>query len=328
MKNIFLLLLVIQSFFSCTQPNLESNTQAETFNEFWTWVDQNYIYFDDKEVDWQAVKNQYEGIIDKSTSDDQLFEMMGDALRTLKDTHNRLEREEGRSATYNFRDGYEIHFDLDLIKNNYVTDSIGADGFLYWAMLEENVGYVNLSDFNRYKAFKSVFKEMKNKAVSKLVIDMRSNGGGDSNSIPDLLGVLVQERTSLGGFIEKNGPNHDDTTDPIFVYAEPDEDFYFHIPVVVLINRGSYSATSYFAAMIKDLDNVTLMGQTTGGGGGGNLGYQLSNGWLVAVSVSDFIDKQGVSIEPGVQPDVMVENTADDIQNGIDKMLEMAISMN
>ncbi len=311
---------------SCSQLDLERNNQSQLFDEFWTWVDHNYIYFEEKEVDWLEVKNQYESLISENTTDDELFEIFGNALRTLKDTHNRLQRPEGRSAGYDFRDGYEIHFELDLVKRNYVVDSLGADGNLYWAMLNDNVGYVNLSVFNRYRAFKSVFEEMKSREVNKLVIDMRSNGGGDSNNIPDLLGALVKEKTLLGAYIEKNGPDHNDTTHPIRVFANPDEDFHFDIPIVVLINRGSYSATSYFSAMMKGLDNVTLMGQVTGGGGGGNLGYQLSNGWLVAVSVSDFIDKEGTSIEIGVQPDVMIENNAIDIENGIDEMLEMAIS--
>jgi len=212
-----------------------------------------------------------------------------------------------------------------LIKENYVIDSLGSDGYLYWALLQDNAGYVNLSKFNRYQAFSSVFRDMKTKNVDKLIIDMRSNSGGDSNDIPELLNVLVQKKTVLGAYIEKNGPNHDDVTDPIKVYAHPNPDFYFDIPVVVLINRGSYSATSYFAAMIKGLDNVTLVGQITGGGGGGNLGYQLSNGWLVAVSVSDFVDKQGVSIESGVEPDIFIENSESDLLNGVDRMLDKAI---
>ncbi len=325
MKNLLLVLLLLPSLFSCTQPNLDSNSQQELFDEFWTWVDQNYIYFKEKDVDWDEVKNQYNALIDDSTTEDELFGLMGDALRTLKDAHNRLERVEGRTPTYNFKENYDIHFDVGIVKSNYVIDSLGANGNLYWAMLNDNVGYVHLSDFNRYGSFLSVFKEMKSKSVSKLVIDMRNNGGGDSNDVPALLGALVQERTTLGAYIEKSGPAHYDKTDPIFVYADPMSDFHFDIPIVVLINRACYSATSYFAAMIKELDHVTLMGQITGGGGG-NLGYQLSNGWLVAVSVSDFVDKQGISIEPGVTPDVSIENSLEDLENGRDKMLEMAIS--
>lgn len=316
----------MQACFSCTQSNLNGNSQQEVFDEFWTWVDENYIYFKEKEVDWDAIKIQYSELINDDITEDELFNLMGDALRTLRDAHNRLERVEGRTPIFNFKDGYNIHFDVDIVKSNYVVDSLGASGFLYWAMLENNVGYVHLSDFNRYSAFLSVFKEMKNKNVSKLVIDMRNNGGGDSNDVPALLGALVTQRTELGAYVEKSGPMHDDKTNPIFVYADPMNDFHFDIPIVVLVNRACYSATSYFAAMIKDLENVTLMGQVTGGGGGGNLGYQLSNGWLLAVSVSDFVDKQGISIEPGVSPDIEVENTLEEIENGQDKMLEMAIS--
>lgn len=325
MKNFLIILLIIQTFTSCSQPKSQADFAQEIFLEFWTWVDHNYIYFKEKEVDWDQVKSQYLDLIQDDTTEDELFALMGDALRTLKDSHNRLERIEGRSPVYNFKEGFEIYFDLNLVKSNYVKDSLGVSGNLYWAMLDQNVGYVSLSEFTRYNAFLSILKAMKEKEVSKLVIDMRSNGGGDSDDVPTLLGALVTERTALGGYIEKSGPGHDDKTDPIFVYADPMSDFYFDIPIVVLVNRGSYSATSYFTAMMKGLENVTIMGQVTGGGGGGNLGYQLSNGWLVAVSVSDFIDKEGMSIEPGVMPDVTIENTLENWENGKDVMLENAI---
>ena len=78
--------------------------------------------------------------------------------------------------------------------------------------------------------------------------------------------------------------------------------------------------------MIKSLPNVTLVGQVTGGGAGGHLGYQLSNGWQIRVSVSDFLDKNGQSTEVGVRPDVSITNTLDDIKNGRDIMLEKAIA--
>jgi len=311
---------------SCSQNIDNDNSPSEIYEEFWTWVDQNYIYFDLKEVDWEEVKIKNAALINENTTEDDLFQIMESSLLELRDGHNRLQRKGQSARNHNFKEGYEIHFDLDVIKQEYVVDSLGADGYLYWAMLEDEVGYVNLSDFNRYRAFRSVFEQMHARSVSKLIIDMRSNGGGDSNAVPELLSVLVKEKTALGAYTEKSGPEHNDVTTPIRIFSEPDPDFYFDIPVVVLIDRGSYSATSYFAAMIKGLDNVTLIGQVTGGGGGGNSGFQFSNGWLIAVSVSDFYDKNGVSIEAGVEPDIYIENTKEDIDNGVDKMLETAIN--
>ena len=79
--------------------------------------------------------------------------------------------------------------------------------------------------------------------------------------------------------------------------------------------------------MAKAVSNVTVVGQITGGGGGGTAGYELSNGWLVSVSVSEFVDTDGKSIESGVEPDVFIENTKEDIEEGRDRMLEAALSL-
>ena len=77
--------------------------------------------------------------------------------------------------------------------------------------------------------------------------------------------------------------------------------------------------------MAKEITAITVVGQVTGGGAGGNMGYQLSNGWVVAISVSDYIDVEGSSIELGVSPDIVIENNGADLKSGVDKMLEKAI---
>ena len=79
--------------------------------------------------------------------------------------------------------------------------------------------------------------------------------------------------------------------------------------------------------MAKAIPNFTLVGQVTGGGGGGNAGYELSNGWVVAISVSDFLDVEGNTVELGVVPDIAIENTQEDIQNNRDRMLEKAMEI-
>ena len=81
------------------------------------------------------------------------------------------------------------------------------------------------------------------------------------------------------------------------------------------------------AAMVKGIDNVQVFGQVTGGGGGGNYGHQLSNSWLLAVSASDFVDKEGQSIELGVEPDIEIINSEADIEAGKDIILKRAFAI-
>jgi len=318
-----LLLMFINHGFS-TKVNPDPK---KLFLEFWEFVDKNYIYFEAKKIDWNKIYLHYSSKIDSSTSEDELFDFMDAAILELKDGHSIIVKDKKIGSQYNIKDGYEIHFDAQLVKNNYVKDSLGQSGNLYWALLEDNIGYVYLPVFNDFQSFEHVFRIMKEKNIKKLIIDVRGNGGGNSNPVPELLGILVKEKTLLGSYIEKYGPNHADFTKPIGMYAIPNPSFHFDIPIDVLINRSSYSATSYFAGMIKGLPNVRLVGQLTGGGAGGHLGYQLSNGAQLRVSVSDFLDKEGNTVETGVLPDIFIENTAEDIRIGKDKMLEKAIEL-
>ena len=74
--------------------------------------------------------------------------------------------------------------------------------------------------------------------------------------------------------------------------------------------------------MIAHLDNFTLVGQITGGGGGAAPAYELPNGWVVGVSSNYFLDAQQHHIENGVSPEIEVSNTQDDLIARRDPMLE------
>ena len=325
MTKYFIFIITFVALLSSCSSLQKSNNPQEMFDEFWTFVDKNYIYFEEKNVDWDEVYEELAPTITAETSEDELFDAMNDALFLLNDTHNRLTSETRNSTTPNYMSGYDVQFSARNVKENYVVDSLGMAGNLYYGFLEDQVGYIYLYTFNGYAELDDIMREFKDLGARKIVIDVRGNRGGNSNFVPQRIGDLVQERTALGGYIEKNGPGHDDKTEPVMIYAEPSGSF-LDLPIDVLINRECYSATSYFAAMIKKLPNVRLLGQITGGGGGGNLGFQLTNGWLVAVSVSDFLDKDGVSIEIGVSPDIEINNTAEDIAAGTDIVIEYVLT--
>ena len=77
----------------------------------------------------------------------------------------------------------------------------------------------------------------------------------------------------------------------------------------------------------QSFTSLDFNAQITGGGAGGNLGLEMSNGWLLAVSVSDFLNSNFQSIESGVHPDVSIENEQEHILSGEDVMLQQAINI-
>lgn len=316
------------SFMSCSDElifidNKESSIQV--FEEFWTYVDEHYIYFDVKGVDWSEVKKDYIRQIRDGMTEEELYDLCNAALGELKDSHNRLETPDIYKKSYDIREGYDIHFSLDVVKENYLTDTLKREGYVFSTILKDDIGYIYLPAMSRYGALSKTIRQMKADGVRGLIIDVRNNGGGDSNPLPKIFGDFVSEETVLGYYLEKSGPGHGDVTEPLVSKAIPSGDFLFDLPVALITNRGSYSATSYMAGMIKQIPKAIVVGQKTGGGGGGNYGYQLSNGWVVAVSVSDFLSPDMQTIEPGVDPDIKIENTKERLENGVDDMLEVAI---
>ena len=318
------------SFFSCSASlvqDFSDQDPKEIFEEFWSYVDENYIYFELKNVDWNRVKDEYESRITDDMTEEALFDLCNEALLELKDGHNRILSSFKNPRSFRFNEGYEIHFSRTVIEDNYIKGTLQSDGNIRYGMLNSGQAYVSLLKMSNYINFVKICKELEEHGATGLVIDIRNNTGGDSNPIPDMLRYFVDEPTYIGAYVEKSGKGHKDVTDPLGMIVEPATNYKFNLPISLLTNRWSFSASSYMAAMFGALDNVSLVGQVTGGGGGGNLSYQLSNGWIVAVSVSDYLDVEGMSIEPGVRPDVIIENTKEDIQKGQDIMLEKAIEI-
>ena len=297
------------------------------YDEFWNHVNENYIYFNKKNVDWNEVYTIYGSNLTTNTSEEELLQAMENSLLELRDGHNVIRTPFRESKVYDFKEGYEIHFSPELVENKYIQGGLTTKHFFSYGNIDNETIYIRISKMQNIYDLQKLIRQLVTDQTKNLILDVRGNGGGNSNPVPELLGDFVTEKTLLGSYIEKSGPQREDETVPVPIYAIPSTDFYFDIEVFVLINRGSFSATSYLAGMVKKLPNFTLVGQVTGGGGGGNAGFELSNGWALAVSVSDFIDTNGTTIENGVTPHIAVENQATDISNNQDVMLEKVLEL-
>jgi len=329
MKNIFWFLVIALLASSCSKESkiTSENNPIEMYDEFWNHVNDNYIYFDEKNVDWNEVYKIHGSNLTINTTEEELLQAMENSLLELKDGHNVIRTPFRQSKVYNYREGYEIHFSPELVEEKYIQNGLTPHKSFSYGYIDEEILYIQIPKMEYINSLQNLIREQVTNQTTQLILDVRNNGGGNSNSVPELLGDFVKEKTLLGSYIEKSGPLREDETTPVPIYAIPSADYQFDIQVFVLINRGGYSATSYLAAMTKDLPNFTLVGQITGGGGGGNAGFELSNGWALAISVSDFIDSNGTTIENGVTPHITIENQSTDISNGHDVMLEKVLDL-
>lgn len=306
------------------RPDLASSDPVENFDYLWNEVDKKYSYFELKGINWESIRNQYRPMISQNTSEKELFNVMANMLNELKDNHSNI------ASPFNVSQ-YPVdltgpaNFRWRTIEEYYLPD-IWHTGSLHNDYLNnEEVGYI------RYSSFINDFSDAQMDLVLErfqdtkgLILDLRSNGGGSLFNIPKIMGRFVASKTLVGYNITRNGPEHTDFAEKEPIYITPYAGVKYLKPVIVLIDRGSYSATTTFALATKALPNMVLMGDTTGGGGGLPNGGQLPNGWTYRFSVSQLLDLNGSNYaENGVPPDIEVDFDWSDLTK--DEILDSAI---
>jgi C-terminal processing protease CtpA/Prc len=164
--------------------------------------------------------------------------------------------------------------------------------------------------------------------VSGLIIDVRNNGGGSISNAFTIANRFADEKMKVAEWFYKIGPEHDAFSigEEKFIEYEGELNSRFNKPIVVLINRSTYSSANFFASMMSFLPNVTLMGDQTGGGGGLPINNELPNGWQFRFSSTRTIDANGHNIEFGVKPDIEVSLDSAALASGKDNMIEEAIN--
>ena len=302
------------------------------FEHLWQTFDRNYGIFGPKKVDWDALYALYRPRVDATTTDDELFDIMSNLLGHLNDNHVRLSSED-RSFRSGILGQLEMDdFSLDLVKEKY----LGADyeqrveDVFTYGWLTDSIGYFHFRSFGNLEASTAAIDEIIAELANAdaIVVDVRSNGGG-SDRVGKLIADRFADRRRLYMITSiRNGPNHDDFSAPRYWNVEPNGPIQFTRPVILLTHRHSISAAENFALAMRVLPHVTVLGETTSGVFADVYRDTLPNGWRFSVSYKLFVDYTGFCWEGlGVPPDIRQINTAEEIQAGRDKVLELAIDL-
>lgn len=171
---------------------------------------------------------------------------------------------------------------------------------VFGEMLDENTGYIQITEFKgvTVEQYEEVFTDLKEQGMERLVVDLRDNPGGLLNVVCDILRDILPE-----GLIvyteDKNGNRSEETCDG----KNP-----LDMPLAVLVNGNSASASEIFAGAVKDYGIGTIVGTTTYGKGVVQSIRQLSDGSAVKLTIANYYTPKGNSInKTGIQPDVEVE---------------------
>lgn len=167
-------------------------------------------------------------------------------------------------------------------------------------MLEDNIGYIALYEFTEQTEpqYMEAFEALKDQEMERLIIDVRNNPGGLLTSVCDILEDILPE-----GLIvyteDKNGEREEYTCD-----GENELD----IPLAVLVNGNSASASEIFAGAIQDYSKGTIVGITTFGKGIVQSLIPFNDGSAIKTTTAKYYTPSGKCIHgTGIQPDVEVE---------------------
>ena len=221
---------------------------------------------------------------------------------------------------------------IHCLQEHYLNFNYLSAAGLDYAVLGSNVGYL------RYSSFSSPVGEGNLDAALSylapcdgLVIDVRSNSGGSMSNVETIARRFITSRTLAYSICHKTGPAHDAFSEPFHVYFDPAPEgrVLWGKPVVVLCNRGTFSAGNIFVSVMKSLPGVTVAGATTGGGSGMPFNSELTCGWGVRFSASPLYDAEGRLTEFGVDPTngCAVDLDPEAALAGHDTMLDFAISL-
>ncbi len=323
-------LLMVIILLSCEKIFMEPDASRDpetVFEDIWTFADRHYSFFEYKDVDWDEVYSRYRGKVHSGLNPVQFFDICADMLYELKDGHVNLLSSFDRSRYWEWYLDSPENFYYSIIERHYYQDRQRYIGPLEYLDLGQLI-YVYYGSFANTISEGNLDLLINNLSLKKgLILDIRNNGGGNIDNARRLASRFTEQKVKVGTNWVKSGPGHEDfITEDIFI--EPHDGPRFDGKVVVLTNRRSYSASTYFTQYIRELSNVTLVGDTTGGGGGLPAFRDLPNGWLLRVSSSRFYAPDGLNIEGGIPPDFQIDIDEEEaFANEEDPIIEKAIEL-
>ena len=334
-----LFILPLQSCYINDDSDIVNDAEGN-FEMLWKICDEYYCYFDYKNIDWDSIHTAYKTRVHNGMSSDELFKVCADMLAELKDGHVNLSYGYDNSKYWKWHEDYPENYSASIVHEYYLNNDYHIKGGFEYKVLPQNIGYMY------YDSFSSEFSEglldyilTQFKDCKGVIIDIRSNGGGSISNVNKIACRFSKEDKVLCGYtLHKTGPGHSEFADTIPNYIEHESSSSSDInnennivkflkDVVVLSNRGVYSAANDFIRTMKVLDNVTIMGDRSGGGGGVPCNFDLPNGWVVRLSTSPMLDINGVHTEFGIDPTegFKIDMAPDAHITGKDAILDKAI---
>lgn len=217
-----------------------------------------------KQGEFVIITDPYEGFPAQKAglkAGDKILAIDGESAtgKSSSDISEKLKGTPGTSIILSIESyGDSTSLDYELIR-----EKVKFPNVPFYGMLNENVGYINLMQFNPNCALevKNAFNELSSEnELTGLVFDLRGNGGGLLNEAVDIVNIFVPKNKVIVTTKGKNSNNNQ-------VHRTRNNSVNTNIPLVVLVNENSASASEIVAGAIQDLDRGVVIGQKTFGKG-------------------------------------------------------------
>jgi carboxyl-terminal processing protease len=215
------------------------------------------------------------------------------------------------------REGAEATFDVTLKREKITVPSVEHK------IIDNNIAYLKINDFGPTTGdeVKAAMQEMMAQAPKGLVLDLRNDGGGYLSAAVEVGSQFIKEGDVI--LYEKHGDGTRDT------YVSQGGGLGLDIPMVVLVNKGTASASEVVAGALQDYGRAKLVGVQSYGKGSVQIWTPLSDHQGgVRITIAKWLTPKERSIHKlGLTPDAVVELTDEDSQAGRDPQLDQAIGI-
>ncbi len=246
--------------------------------------------------------------------DDYIYKVNGEDMQGKDSTYvvSKIKGEAGTKVTITVvREGATDPIDIEVERQKIESPTVE------YQMLDNDMAYIQITEFDLVttEQFEEAYKQAQADGMKGLILDLRSNPGGNLSTVCDIARMILPK-----GLIvyteDKYGKREEYTCDGANQIK---------VPLVVLTNGYSASASEILAGAVKDYGIGTLVGTTTYGKGIVQKVINLSDGSAVKLTVSNYFTPNGNNIHKiGIDPDVEVEFDAEQYKNGVDNQLEKA----
>lgn len=217
------------------------------------------------------------------------------ASMELSEFVTHLKGEEGTKVNVNvYRESENRYLDMEITRAKLDIATVE------YTMLADKTGYIQITEFveNTTGQFEAALDDLKQQGMTGLIVDLRNNPGGMLSSVTDILQDIVPEGMIV--YTEDKYHNRQE-------YVSTGEKT-LQVPLVVLVNENSASASEIFAGAVKDRECGTLIGTTTFGKGIVQGLQELKDGSAMKMTTSRYYTPNGICIQgTGIDPDIELE---------------------